>query len=177
MAKNRPRQLVIDADIAHSAGVSTVGASQACSKFLTAVQDHGHLLALTDQLLAEWQRHQSRFATTWLRDMSAADRVVVLDVTKGETFRSRIAEAAPETSVAAIMLKDCHLIEAARAAERRIISMDERVCGHFRRAAGKVQELRRVCWVNPARADEQPIPWLRRGAPLNRHRLLGAAAR
>ena len=54
------------------------------------------------------------------------------------------------------MLKDCHLIEAARATDRNVVSIDETVRQYFHTAARSVGPLREVRWVNPTLTDEQP---------------------
>jgi hypothetical protein len=107
--------------------------------------------------------------------MYAARKVVRLEVEADEDLRELIVTAAPDKGVAALLLKDCHLVEAALKAERRLVSKDERSRRHFRRACPHVPALRKVCWVNPARREERPLDWLRTGAPLDRHLHLGHA--
>src|SRR6266508_1134324 len=142
MAKIRPRSLVIDASIAHAAGDRTAEQSQLCTSALNAVAEAQHRIVMSATLLEEWKRHQTGFARGWLRSMHAQRLVEALDVAEDEALRARIERAAPDTSVAAIMRKDRHLIEAARAADERILSLDDRARHHFRRTAGVVRELR-----------------------------------
>jgi hypothetical protein len=177
MAKVRPRRLVIDADIGGAAGDQADGSSHHCAAFLDAVRDMGHAAVMTVALLAEWRRRRSRGAARWLRSMYAARKVIELPEPPDELLRDLIGRNAPEPSVAVIMLKDCHLIEAALATDRRVVSKDDRARGHFGRAATTVMLLQRICWVNPTIVDEQPLDWLHQGAPLDRHRLLGSPAR
>jgi hypothetical protein len=70
--------------------------------------------------------------------------------------------------VAAIMLKDVHLVEATLATHDRIASLDENARGHFGRLATKLQALRRLLWINPTRAEEDAISWLEKGAPIKK---------
>src|SRR5262249_58412816 len=105
MAKIRPRCLVIDASISHAAGDRGTGLSQLCTKALNAVAEAKHRLVMSAALLDEWKRHQTRFARAWLRSMYARRLVEELEVAKDEALRARIEQAAPEASVAAIMLK------------------------------------------------------------------------
>jgi hypothetical protein len=173
MAKIRPRRLVVDASFSHAAGDRTAGQSQLCTAALNAVAEVRHRLVMSSALLEEWKRHQTTFSRGWLRSMYAHRLVELLEGVEDESLRARIGGAAPEASVAAIMLKDVHLIEAARASDERILSLDDRVRNHFRQAAGVVRELRGLCWVNPGVADEQAAEWLATGAPAERHLKLG----
>jgi hypothetical protein len=129
---------------------------------------------MTEPIREEWDEHQSRFARRWLRSMFARRKVDRLQVSADPTFREHLSEAAPDDTVAAIMAKDCHLIEAARAADRSVLALDDSVRDHFRRAASQVRELREVSWVNPCSAEEEAVRWLAEGAPRERHRFLGS---
>jgi hypothetical protein len=173
MARIRPRRLVIDASVSRAAGDREADASRLCTAALNAVSEAQHHLVVSATLLEEWKRHQTRFARRWLRSMYAQRLVEALDVVEDRPLRARIERAAPQASVAAIMGKDMHLIEAARASDKRILSLDDQARRHFRRAAGVVRELRGLCWVNPENADEQAAEWVRAGAPAERHRTLG----
>jgi hypothetical protein len=67
------------------------------------------------------------------------------------------------------------LLEAAFATGGRIAALDEVVRGCFHAAAASIHRLRGICWVNPEIADEDPLQWLRDGAPAENVRMLGAA--
>jgi hypothetical protein len=100
-------------------------------------------------------------------------KVDPIEVEPDEKMRSAlILGAKPKDSE--IMLKDAHLLEAARAAEMRIVSKDVDCRRCFRIAAKRVVAIREICWVDPTAATERPVEWLHRGAPLDRHRLLGS---
>ncbi len=71
------------------------------------------------------------------------------------------------------MLKDAHLIEAARAQGMRVIALDDTVRRHFQEVAGSVAPVRDVCWVNPVSQAEEPLRWLQAGATANGFRKLG----
>ena len=71
------------------------------------------------------------------------------------------------------MQKDFHLLQAALATDRTVISLDETVRRLFVHASQQVGEIRDIIWVNPDRtAEEQPIEWLQNGAPPEPHRQL-----
>ena len=176
MAKGRRRYLVIDASIAGAAGNRDADPSRPCTAALNAVLHTLHRLAMSGPLLEEWKRHQTRFARGWLLSMYARRLVDELDIGDDEPLRGRIEHAAPNANIAAILLKDAHLIELALASDERILSLDETARRHYHQAAQEIRELRRLCWVNPAVPDEQAVEWLVGGAHANRHRKLGYIA-
>jgi len=58
--------LVIDASIAHAAGVTSKHPTdQKCCEFLQAVLDVCHRMVLTAPIREEWNKHQSGFARMW----------------------------------------------------------------------------------------------------------------
>jgi hypothetical protein len=64
-------------------------------------------------------------------------------------------------------LKDVHLIEAALAADKIVVSLDDQA-----RALFDVGELRTILWVNPVRHHPDCLAWLDEGAePDERWRL------
>ncbi|MGH7596646.1 MAG: hypothetical protein ACREOI_09850 [bacterium] len=71
------------------------------------------------------------------------------------------------------MLKDIHLIEAAKTTDQTVIALDETVRKLFVAAGQRVGEMRNIVWVNPDKVEEQPISWLENGAKLEKKRLLG----
>jgi hypothetical protein len=72
------------------------------------------------------------------------------------------------------MVKDIHLLEAALATDRTIVSLDENTARkYFIQAAQEIEALKTVVWVNPDVDEEQPIAWLLAGAPDEKERMLG----
>jgi hypothetical protein len=73
--------------------------------------------------------------------------------------------------------KDIHLIEAALATDKIVISLDDKTARRFfTQAAQQVEELRElktISWVNPDKPEESPISWLKSGANPEPERLLG----
>ena len=173
MAKQRPRRLVIDADVAHSAGESEHPISSACRKFLDTVLSVGHHVVMSEAIQEEWRRHRSRYSLKWLTRMSARRRVDRNKIERDEDLRERIDEVVPPEQKEDVD-KDVHLIEAAVATDRLVASQDERARGAFGNASANVGELKQIVWVNPTQADEKPIDWLRNGAKAEVHRQLGA---
>jgi len=88
-------------------------------------------------------------------------------------LREAVARHAASDGQRARVLKDIHLVEAARGSDRLVSSRDEDVRRDLRRlAASNVTQLRSVVWVNPTRPGEEPLVWLRSGARNDRWRRL-----
>lgn len=168
----QPRQLVIDADVARSAGESIHPISSACRRFLGTMLEVRHHVVMTDTIRKEWRHHRSGFSRKWLTQMYGGRLVKRIEVDKDETLRERIGAALLWDQREAAE-KDAHLIEAAIATDRLVTSRDEKARRLFGSASVAVGQLRQIVWVNPTKADERPIEWLENGARAEAHRQLG----
>src|SRR5258707_7821300 len=140
MAKVRSRSLVIDASVAHAAGPeeATHPTAKHCRDFLLAVGDICHRLSLSVALEVEWNNHQSGFARRWRRSMFARKKITRIQAGADEMFRKQLGKTALSEKQKEAMLKDAHLIEAARAADRCIVALDDVVRDLFRKVAPSV---------------------------------------
>jgi hypothetical protein len=171
-----PRCLVIDTDIARSAGGldAQEGRSKSCRDFLIAIlEETDHKVVTTEAIRAEWHKHQSRFTKTWLVSMVARRKVCWVDAPADEELRAKIVQAAATEKKRNAMLKDIHLIEAALPADKIVISMDEIVRHCFRDVAQTIGVMKPIVWVNLCRNEETPLAWLLNGVPLEKERQLG----
>lgn len=84
--------------------------------------------------------------------MTSRGKIVRLAEQSNETLRGQV----PQTPA---VVKDLHLIEAALAADRIVISLDDNARAFFRVDAAK-----EVVWVNPVDQGGHAICWLRQGA-------------
>jgi hypothetical protein len=162
-----PRRLVIDADVARAAGrpSSQDPTSMTCRSFLTCLHDETrHMAALSDELAREWDGHASHYATRWRALMRSRGRLVEVGPVHDPELRRALTQHAETDAQRTRVLKDAHLVETARRADRVVCSRDDRVRNDLRELARSVSQLARVVWVNPTRPDEEPIRWLRTGA-------------
>ena len=168
----RCRRLVVDADVVGSATETKHPVSSACRRFLMTMLEVRHCVVITDDIKAEWRRHQTKFSRTWLRRRYA--RKLVRDDYFGPNvhFRAGILAFVP-VSKRSVVAKDLHLVEAAIATDFLVASQDETVRSAFRCVSVNVQQLQQVVWVNPTIREERPILWLRSGARPEAHRQLG----
>jgi hypothetical protein len=173
--KRKAKGLVVDANVARCCGGegATHPTSKNCRDFLDAIRTICHQVVIAPDVAEEWRRHRSRFFQTWRVSMTARRKIVSLEVGEDHDLRARISACASSPKDAEAMLKDCHLIEAALASDRIVISLDETARGLFSTAARRVRALKLVVWVNPDRSEEEPIDWLEGGAERESHRRLG----
>ena len=172
MAKRHRRNLVVDADVARSAGESKHSISSACRRFLDTMSEVGHSVVMTKAIGEEWRRHRSGYSATWLTRMYGKKQVYRAAIEPDAYLRHRVNNVVTghQRNAAA---KDVHLIEAALGTDRLVASQDERARAAFRNAARGARELNPIVWVNPTRWTENPIDWLRNGAKAEDCRQLG----
>ena len=142
MAKQTDRRLVIDADIARSAGESEHPVSRASRRFLETMLKVGHMVVMTKAITEEWRRHRSGFSKTWLVQMYGRRKVHRCNAEHDEDLRNRIAAAVPVNRSQAAE-KDVHLIEAARRTDRLIASRDQQARSVFRAVQGRPEACHR----------------------------------
>lgn len=173
MAKRSPRRLVIDADVARSAGDTQHPLSSACRRFLETVLEVGHHAVMPTEIHQEWRNHHSRYSRKWLTKMHGRRRVDRVQIGYDSELRKSIDDVVGEME-RQVVEKDVHLVEAAIATDLLVNSRDERARAAFRILSDKVVRLRPVVWVNPTIREERPVCWLRGGAKADSYRRLGA---
>jgi len=170
-----PKCLVIDASIARaSGGIEAFDPiPQMCRDFLQETLKCGHSIIITDGLFREWTKHSSKFAWNWYIQMQRKGKIKRhIGSTEYEELRQAIIQFIEQNAITNV-LKDMLLLEAALLADKIVASRDERIKGHFSRAARGIEELRPIVWVNPTIQDEECIIWLRENAQADAYRLLG----
>jgi hypothetical protein len=152
MKRGSSLRIVIDASVARSAGETEHPVSSACRKYLLAVLEKCHRAVVTDDILEEWDRHQSNFTRKWRRSMAARKKPLS---TVEPTPVNLDLEAFSEVHRAAVE-KDLRLLEAAIATDRVIATRDDA----FRVALGTTRRGRsvrdRLTWHNPVTDDTAP---------------------
>lgn len=172
MATRRIRRLVIDADVARSAGESVHPISSDCRAVLDTVRDCGHKLVMTNQIAQEWRKHRSAYTRKWQTLMYARKLIDVLVVDEDTLLRASIENSAITAAQWRAVEKDMHLVEAAIATDKLVVSKDEQARTPLKVAASDVAALKRIIWVNPTKPEETPVRWLEQGAKAERSRQL-----
>ncbi len=178
MSKSSSKCLVIDASVARAAGPPHTShpTSSNCRNFLENVLTICHRIVMTPEIRKEWDQHQSRFARQWLATMIAKKKLLPLkNLPTDSSLWECLEKIAATDEQRKQIIKDIHLLEAALASDKTIISLDEKTARKFfRRAAQESSILRTIAWVNPDLVEEeQPIAWLEGGAIPEQKRLLG----
>ena len=167
MNKASSRCLVIDADIVCAASDSNCPdpTPRCCRAFLSSVFNICHRVALTPEIREEWDRHKSRVGVQWRASMSDHEKIVLLESLEvNQALRDAIQDLRINQEERDVMLKDCHLLEAALATDRIVVSRDGTARGLFARHAESLPGIADVVWVDPVKSAEEVASWLKNGA-------------
>ena len=175
MPRTFSKRLVVDASIARASGGedATFPTSKHSRDFLQEVLHICHRVVWTEEIIREWNLHQSRFARRWRLTMKQKGKDVVLSDPAHQPLRQGIDDTARTESQRQAMQKDCCLIEAALATDLSVVSLDENARKLFADASANVNELKNVVWVNPDKQEENCPTWLSEGAKPESARRLG----
>jgi hypothetical protein len=175
MTKSKGVAIIIDADIARAAGGKDAVHPTPinCRNFLQTFLKTPHYLAMSPAIREEWEKHESSFTRRWRVSMVARKKFTYVQPESNLDLTEMATSCLVDWSQKKALLKDFHLVLTALACDRRISSMDETVRGLLAVCTKQVIEIRDITWVNPDKTDEQPIDWLKAGAPAEKERLLG----
>ena len=179
MRSSDMKRIIVNASVARAAGGegATASISINCTEFLETFQDEcSHHVVMTFELSEEWDAHQSNFAAKWLKSMIARKRFVYVKPLQDDSLQEEIETTATQEKDIKAIRKDFHLLHAALATDKAVVSLDETIRTLFAQASQQVGEMQQdIVWVNPGRtAAEQPIEWLKNGALPEAHRQLSA---
>jgi len=157
-------RVVIDANVARASGgvEATHLVARASRDALRALLDGGGTLFLGEDGWGEWRKHMSPFARKWLVRMHGRKRVERKSTLPHKATRRAAARALAPADRAAV-IKDAHLVDAAFASDRRVVSLDETTRNLLCVLAAVTQDLRSLYWVSPV--TPRCVPWLEAGAP------------
>ena len=174
MSKKDTKRLVIDTDVVRRSGgeKATDTAAKDCRDFLLTVRTLYYCIVMTPEIRNEWMNRASPFARRWWGSMERRGRVCAIDPLQDEKACTKILSTARSEKQIETMKKDFRLLNAALATDQTIISCEKIIRKLFARASKEVSEIRHIVWVNPERTEEQPIAWLKNGAPAEEHRQL-----
>ncbi len=149
MAKKTSRRLVIDASVARACGKpeSKHPTGTRCREFLETVKKISHRLVMTPDISEEWRKHQSATARKWRVQMYARKMVYWVEPDTDVSLARRLKRVKANAGERRAMLKDVRLIEAARATDHTVISLDDSARRLFARASDEVVELRELVWT------------------------------
>jgi hypothetical protein len=153
---------IVDACVAASVGNPThekfVGAREIIDYF----SDGPVGVFMTDDLLAEWRRHASRFMKSWLANMVARGRTRHEKDKRISDFRKALLRV-PENEGRVAMLKDAHLVEAAIWFQLGVLSLDDKQRKYLQNLVQYYPLVGKVQWFNPASDQKMCMLWLQAG--------------
>lgn len=170
--------IVVDVSVARGAGTSSKPEPEACRRALAAMRDSGHRVAMSSNVFGEWMKltkmrddiirsYASIIAIQWLKDMRSSGRVDDIVLETDSELRQRAVQGLQSrrqtSSSAGPVAKDFHLVETALQADKRVLSLDQRMFGHLGNLQEITNEVCAVMWVNPINNPAEE--WLRAGAP------------
>ena len=177
MAKKVSRRLVIDASVARSATLSDNPTSISCRRFLEVVLNVCHKVVLSREIELEWQNvalriHSNadevriRFLANWMLAMGRKRKLLRPFVERDTGLRSKINHLGLPGNSRKEIEEDFHLVEAALACDRIVVSRDDSVHELLRSITGNCSEIRKVIWCNPVTLADEVLDWLSKGAPV-----------
>ena len=185
MRSRNVKRLVVDTSVALAAGDKEVTDSDVevkdlvsinCTQFLKIFRDDcSHYIVMTEELFKEWNQYRSKFTLRWLKTMIAKNRYHYVKSPENQALCNKIEQTATSENEVKEMWDDFRLLEAALKTDQTIISLDRSIRDLFARATRHVSEIRDIIWVNPEyNEEEEPLDWLKNGAPPEEHRKLRA---
>jgi hypothetical protein len=163
------RGIVIDTSVARSAGGrdATEGRAAASKDALELIRREKLRAVVSDELLEEYRRQtrMSLFFRQWLVWMTDKERLWRVDAKPHRPTRLAAQQIlSPERQRA--VEKDLHLVGAALASDRRVLSADDRMRADLVALTAQVRALAKIHWANPEAA--RCLDWLSRSAPDDR---------
>lgn len=140
-------EVVVDADVARSSGETKHPVSSSCRKALTLMLENQHYFVACPKVRAEWRKHASAFARTWLSTMIARKRVVFIEA--NPVFATALEKIDLDDKTMSIAQKDAHLIDAARARGLFVTSQDDNARTNIRGIRALKDLYSEIAWVNP----------------------------
>jgi len=177
MSKKTGKSLVIDACIARSASETNHPISSACRECLRSILKHSHRMVITKEISQEWRKHQSQFSQEWFKTMIQRKRLHSLEPSQVENIDELMdfIDTLEPQKVREDAYKDIHLIEAAMASDKRIVSSDEQTARKiFSDATETVPTMGDILWANPVKPEEAVADWIAQGTPPEPERTLKA---
>jgi hypothetical protein len=158
--KFKASHMVIDADIARAVGFSqhpVSSTSRALLETLMASKNIG--IAFNRHLLAEWKKHNSTFARTWLSSMIGQRRFCLIETAARAEIE--VQNAAISENQKQIAAKDAHLIDIALVSGKFIASNDKAARTVFCLVSGQTAFFNGITWAVPVDCCDQLLALIR----------------
>jgi hypothetical protein len=170
-------RLVIDANIAQSAGTSDVPVSLYSRECLNAIRDSDHVAVFCEKLLMEWSEHASLVSRRWWKSMTARRRIERREGIEFAHLLDRSCAGLERESWKNALRKDFHLVQSALASDQTILSNERGFPTLVAIACARVRELTALYFANPALEQEVCIHWIKAGAEKDAERRIDVWAK
>jgi predicted nucleic acid-binding protein len=152
LMKFNSSHVVIDADVARSAGGAEHPVSKTARNLLQGIAESGLPVAFCPVLLAEWRKHRSQLSARWLSSMIARKKFHYLKPTANT--QSEIEKCALSEKDRAVAEKDAHVVDIAIATGNFIASNDKVARGVFSVVAQNTTLLDGLIWAVPVDSSD-----------------------
>jgi hypothetical protein len=153
--------VVIDANIAMSAGLSIHPVSSSSRELLQSVLESNMKAAFCPILFGEWNKHSSKYSLMWLSSMTARKKIIRIkpeNLTILEIEKSLISEGQRTAAE-----KDAHIVDLAIATDKFIASNDGSARRVFCIIAEKSPTIKGLIWIVPSEGREAIIGLIANG--------------
>jgi len=137
--------IVVDASVVRAAGETEHPVSSACRGCLLAILAICHRVGITPESSEEWKRHMSRFSRKWRLSMAGRRKAP----TTVEPANAPLQLDNYTEKARAAIEKDRHLLEAALAADRIIVTLDESLKSALKQCPDGITLLKTIRWIHP----------------------------
>ena len=169
------KDIVVDTCVASSAGNKLEAPhSRSSREVLYAIRDHaGHKLVFNTALAKEWRNHAGRLAVSLLTSMVHRRRVKYVPDDAFTGVMRNCAQFFVNEQTRAAFEKDAHVVAAALASDRIIVSNEVRLKDQIVHLSDRRDEIKGIIWANPWQEGDSCAVWVRAGAQADSGRTLG----
>lgn len=153
--------VVVDADVARSAGLTEHPVSKSARDLLRGISQANLHVAFCPLLLAEWRQHKSLLSARWLNSMIARKKFHLL--TPKLLAKTEIDNAGLSAPHQVIAEKDAHVVDIAVATGNFITSNDKIARGVFTDVAKKSAVFDNLIWAVPTESSDALVELFSKG--------------
>lgn len=139
-------RLVVDADVACSAGKREIEPTQSCFQFLTELLDSKAITVFNPKLFQEWIDHASPFGNHALAELRSRGRISMLESNDLTEVLTLIRSELKESEGRRRLEKDSHVMDAALFTDRIIISNNNKERKLLRKLKEKLAFANQLEW-------------------------------
>jgi hypothetical protein len=164
MTRKNRKMLVIDANIARSAGTTEVPSSFYSRACLDAVLKAEYVAVFSHALEQEWNKHASLYSRQWRASMVARRRIESVEGREFAHLLDRACSCLARIAWQDALRKDFHLVQSALATGQILLSNETNLPSHLKASCEAVTEFRKLFFANPEIEQGDCITWIVAGA-------------